>query len=137
MSHEVAIHDQREPRDIGLASLGHAQDYATNVSEVTGRVVDHFRNTRLEEANQLLAQVLDAIHVLVFTIDSASHVLEGDLAERCPDASADSEAWIARLLEAQENRDWIRVADVLEYDVRRSLDGWSETLAAIVEGEAR
>ena len=133
MSQEVAARDERPPREIGISSLGHARDYARNVADVTDRVVERLRGARIEEANELLAQVLDAIHVLVFTIDHASRLLDPDEAARCPQARLDSEAWVARLSQAQENQDWIRLADVLEYEVGESLRGWAESIVAMIE----
>ncbi len=131
MPQEVAVEDPRPPREIGLSSLAHARDYACRVSDVTDRVVEGLRSARIEEANELLAQVLDAIHVLVFTIDRATRLLEAADAERCPTARHDCEAWIDRLVEAQQDQDWIRLADVLEYDVSPSLEHWSRALRQV------
>lgn len=133
MPQEAHIEDERSPREIGLSSLAYARDYARSVADVTARVAEQLRSARIEEANELFAQVLDAIHVLVFTIDSSSGLLGAPEAESCPTARSDSELWIDRMIEAQEHQDWIRLADVLEYDVRRSLEEWSETIATIRE----
>ena len=137
MSHEVAVEDPRSPSEIGFSSLAHARDYARSVSDVTDRVVERLRSARIEEANELLAQVFDAIHVLVYTIDSSTRLLEDAVAERCPPARADAERWVDRLIEAHEDQDWIRLADVLEYDVRSSIVGWSDAIAAMPEVPTR
>jgi hypothetical protein len=131
MPQEAAAKDDRSPREIGLSSLSHARSYAKNVAEVTDRVAELLRSARIEEANDLFAQALDALNVLVFTIDSSTRLLDPEPAALCPAAQSDSETWVAHLIEAQENQDWVRVADVLEYDVRPSLDAWSEAIASV------
>jgi hypothetical protein len=121
----------RSPREIGLSSLAHASSYAQNVGSATDRVAELLRTSRIEEANDLFAQALDALNVLVFTIDSATHLLDAEIQTQCPAAQHEAQAWVTRLTEAQQNQDWIRVADVLEFDVRPSLDAWSDAIQAI------
>ena len=128
---ETNADDTRSPREIGLSSLAHARSYAQNVGSATDRVAELLRTSRIQEANELFAQALDALNVLVFTIDTATHLLGAEAKTQCPDAQSEAQAWVTRLADAQQNQDWIRVADVLEFDVRPSLDAWSEAINAI------
>lgn len=126
----------RSSREIGLANLAHARAYAENVRRATERVAALLRSARIEEANDLFAHTLDGLNVLVITIDGSAGLLGSEFAASLPAANAEAETWVQTLIDAQESQDWIRVADVLEYDVSPALERWSQSLRTVAGAAA-
>ena len=126
----------RSSREIGLSNLAHARAYAENVRRATERVASLLRAARVEEANDLFAHTLDALNVLVITIDAAAGLLGDEPVGALPSARAEADAWVGTLFDAQETQDWIRVADILEYDVSPSLERWSRALREVAGASA-
>lgn len=121
--------DERTPHEIGVATLHHAAEYAERVSVAVGEAAALFRAAKTELGNQYLAETLDAINVLLVTIDAAYDAMHAKQDERISTAS-ESQGWIEALCSAHAAEDWIRVADILEFDAGQSLVSWRDRIRA-------
>ena len=122
----VAIHSGDFDRVVH-ESLGELDLELKNTLESCGEIVRLLENRKEEDAYNRLAQVLDSIRIF-FTIFSE------DLGwDEAPDAeisrkelSAVLERALTQLISAQENRYWVSVCDVLEYEITPILESWQK-----------
>lgn len=118
------------PRGVALSALGSSIDYLPRVRAALARTVSLLRSGRIEEGNQLYAQLLDALGVVVYAISAAASQI-GPAARSLEGVSAEAEECVEQLLVAQERRDWIRVADALEYEMDLCLVRWDEQIREV------
>ena len=69
------VDDLLPPREAAVASLDSAGQYLTQLRVSLERTSGLFRAGNLGEANDLYAEVLDALHVLVFALTAAGRVI--------------------------------------------------------------
>jgi hypothetical protein len=132
----AATRDEQGPSEEcldGLAarSLGHVVEYAPAVTRAIARTAALLRDGDIAAANDLYAQLLDALSVLVFTVESAAGYLgsEGQ-ALRAPGAGM--LAGLGELEAAQRREDWIHVADVLQHVIAPIVARWSADAIQLV-----
>jgi hypothetical protein len=107
-------------------------------TELTG-CADHFRLGDDAQAIEGLMRVVEGLRLLFVGVGQIQRLLES---QELPgaDSVAEFQAEIPRLLdeviEAQEGRDWILLADLLEYDVMEQLATWEETSGRLLDGLA-
>ncbi len=116
--------ESRPTREIALSSLQHSSEYVAAVRDAVDRVVDLFRRGRSKEANELLAQVSDALGVLVAAISGVASAMP-QRSKNLLDPVGELVHWLDQVLEGQTNGDWVQVADILEYEVDPRLDDWA------------
>jgi len=125
----------RPPAAVALDGLASAREYAGRVRAALRRTGELFREGRVEDANHLYADVLDALSVLVFAAVSAGQQL-GERGAPLHDLEAQVRPWLAELLDAQGVHDWVRVADYLEYELDPILADWERRMDAVRGGAA-
>src|SRR6185295_3727603 len=90
--------------------------------ENTRDIVTQFENRAEERAHTQLGHLLDSIKIF-FTVFSE------DLGwVDAPDNTANLENAIRQLIVAQENRFWVSICDVLEYEIVPILESWRDTV---------
>lgn len=90
--------------------------------ESTRDIIQQFENRTDERAYTQLAHLLDSIRIFY-------SVFSEDLGwVNAVDNSANLENAIRQLISAQENRFWVSICDVLEYEIVPILESWSETV---------
>jgi hypothetical protein len=90
--------------------------------ETTRDIIKQFENRSDERANAQLAQLLDSIRIFF-------SVFSEDLGwVDAPDNTANLESAIRQLIVAQENRFWVSICDVLEYEIAPILESWRDTV---------
>lgn len=125
----------RGAREIALGGLESASSYAGAVREGVAEAAAKLREGRVPEANRLLADALDALGVLVFAVGAARR----EIGESCRALDGLEEAlapWLGAVLPAHESADWIRVADLLEYEIAPIVESWRERLVTAHAEEA-
>src|SRR5882672_8081251 len=85
---------------------------------LTGEIVRLLENRQEEEAYNRLAQLLDSIRIFytVFSEDLGwSEAVDAEISRA--EFSAVLERSLTQLIAAQENRMWVSICDVLEYEI--------------------
>jgi hypothetical protein len=98
---------------------------------LTGEIVRLLENRQEEEAYNRLAQLLDYIRIFyaVFSEDLGwSEAADVEISRT--EFSAILERALIQLIAAQENRMWVSICDVLEYEIGPILESWQK----LVEG---
>lgn len=116
-------------------------EYLGRLSEGAGGVADKFRIGDEEEANTQLGKALDGLGVFTDLVETVKNLSRTDLSTIVDEAGESFSAKEDRLLKAlkdmevaQVNRDWVLVADILEYDIAPLMGEW-RTLLPLVERE--
>jgi hypothetical protein len=94
--------------------------------ENTREIIQCFEDRDEETAYNHLAQLLDAIRIFYSLFSEDLGWADADEAERIQQ-TATLENAIKQLIVAQENRFWVSVCDVLEYELTPVLEAWLTT----------
>ena len=103
------------------------------------RIGVDFRGHDVKAANKELVSLAQSLGTLVTLIGVVGQALDIDFSEfTVSDSSAkdlfeETGSQIGSLVQAQQDQDWITVADTLEYDVSPTLGRWRELLNALHE----
>lgn len=126
-------------RQVALHFLAHAEHFLDPLLEAAQGVAELFRVSDEREANIHYLRVLESLQLFLQTLDMARQVLGLDF-NRLSWAGQSAEQRLARLsdlvqemLTAQENQDWVLLADELQYDLSAELQGWRLHLASLRE----
>lgn len=119
--------------EVARESLDSSADYAGLVRDALSETAQLLRAGRIEDGNRLFADVLDALNVLVFAVTSAGRVLRAD-AELLHELEPELRPWLEAASDALEQRDWLRLADTLEYELRPRLAEWPERIRSLRAG---
>ncbi|MDR1677049.1 MAG: hypothetical protein LBS44_01500 [Deltaproteobacteria bacterium] len=120
--------------DMGLNFLKTGPAYLETLLEALTKIVEAFRLGDEQEANEYFLNFLEALHLLMTLLEQTRYVL--GLWQGSDDESASSlnqyleslATLLGNVLSLQEQKDWIYLADVLEYEFQDSL----RRLAAIL-----
>ena len=117
-------------QDLLANNLTNAKAYLEKLIPGFQKAADLFRMGNEQEANQYYLQVLDGIDwfsQVVLTIVNAQEKKfeEKSLEERQKELTG----LMAQMLEANENQDWVLLADLLEYEMIPFYKDWQEVLA--------
>ena len=126
----VAI--QRRPTlEVARSVLDQGADYTEQITKAIEQTVDHYRSARSDLANSLLASVIDSLTVLTGITYSVSSVL-ADEAQVLADLQGEIFPWLEELMQAQTDKDPLRIADALEYEVSPRVAEWGTTMRSLV-----
>ena len=117
-------------QDLLANNLTNAKAYLEKLIPGFQKAADLFRMGNEQEANQYYLQVLDGIDwfsQVVLTIVNAQEnkFEEKSLEERQKELTG----LMAQMLEANENQDWVLLADLLEYEMTPFYKDWQELLS--------
>ncbi|MDR1656886.1 MAG: hypothetical protein LBT47_04930 [Deltaproteobacteria bacterium] len=122
--------------DMGLNFLKTGPAYLATLLEALPKIVENFRLGDEQEANEHFLNFLEALHLLMTLLEQTRHVLglyEGADHEGATSLNSYLESLVGILntmLNLQEQKDWVYLADVLEFELDDSL----RKLAAILPG---
>jgi hypothetical protein len=110
-------------------SLGELDTELKNATASVAEIIRLLENRQEQEAYNRLALLLDSIRIF-FTVfsedlgwaDAADAEISG------PELSATLETALNQLIAAQENRYWVSICDVLEYEITPILQSWNKTV---------
>jgi len=94
--------------------------------ETTHEIIQLFENRDEENAYHSLAQLLDSIRIFYSLFSEDLGWADSNESERIQQ-TATLENAIKQLIAAQENRFWVSVCDVLEYELTPVLEAWLKT----------
>ncbi|MDR0356273.1 MAG: hypothetical protein LBJ64_11170 [Deltaproteobacteria bacterium] len=120
--------------DVGLNFLKTGPAYLETLLEALGKIVETFRLGDEKEANEYFLNFLEALHLLMTLLEQTRYVLgiwQGGDDEQASSLNQYLESLaevLGSILDLQEQKDWIYLADVLEYELQDSL----RRLAAIL-----
>lgn len=108
-------------------SLGELDQELKNTLVATKEIVRLLENRKEEEAYNKLASLLDSVRIF-FTVFSEDlgwvEVADAELSRS--EFSAALERALTQLIAAQENRYWVSICDVLEYEITPILESWQK-----------
>jgi hypothetical protein len=135
---ELALATQT-PAGLLEASLRVSREWLPPLRTELVGCADHFRLGDDAQAIEALMRVVEGLRLLFVGVGQIQRLLESQGLEGAARV-ADFQAEIPRLLDeiiaAQEGRDWILLADLLEYDVTEQLALWEEASGHLLESLA-
>jgi molybdopterin converting factor small subunit len=139
---------QKNPSDIGVlevelanlkdlvaTNLANALDYLKKLIPGFEKAADFFRTGNEQEANKYYLQVLDGVEWFSQVVNIIMRPGESEL----PDADAENlqkrqeklTGLMNQMLEANQNQDWVLLADILEYEMVPFYNDWEEILTKL------
>ncbi|MDR0622784.1 MAG: hypothetical protein LBJ61_13070 [Deltaproteobacteria bacterium] len=126
--------------DMGLNFLRTGPAYVETLLEALGKIVESFRLGDEQEANEYFLNFLEALHLLMSLLEQTRYVL--GLWQGSDDESGSSlnqyleslAELLTNVLSLQEQKDWIYLADVLEYEFQDSLRKLAAILPTLCHG---
>ncbi|MDR1545692.1 MAG: hypothetical protein LBU12_03060 [Deltaproteobacteria bacterium] len=126
--------------DLGLNFLKTGPAYLAALLEALPKIVENFRLGDEQEANEHFLNFLEALHLLMTLLEQTRHVLglwQGGDEEDSSSLNQYLES-LAKILNTlialQEQKDWIFLADVLEYELQDSLRKLAALLPQLCQG---
>ncbi len=113
------------------SALEESGQACTKLSELIREAADHLRAGEIQEGNGLLAGILDDFSFLVTLItDVGQHEpfvkgLNNETSERIETECTQMVDQLKMVLDAQEDQDWVFLADLLEYELSERVSSWS------------
>ncbi len=129
--------DNVELRENILQALQGASEACTVLSGFILQSANHLRSGEIREGNALLSKVLDDFSVLISFLDDVRRckpfVEEGryDSIDALDQESREMADLLKMAVGAQENEDWVYLADILEYEFSQKLGSWDGLLKGI------
>ncbi len=119
-------------KDLLANNLGNAKEYLEKLIPGFQKAADLFRMGNEQEAHKYYLQILDGIdwfsQVVLNIVKSRGNEVEG---QSFGDRQKRLTGLMAQMLEANQNQDWVLLADLLEYEMMPFYKDWQETLSRI------
>ena len=117
-------------KDLMANNLSNAKEYLEKLIPGFQKAADLFRMGNEQEAHKFYLQILDGIdwisQVVQTVVNSRNKELEGqDLKDRQERLTC----LMTQMLEANQNQDWVLLADLLEYEMIPFYENWQEALS--------
>ncbi|MEM9175869.1 MAG: hypothetical protein AAGC67_11600 [Myxococcota bacterium] len=130
----VAI--QRRPtRAVARSVLAQGADYCGQIEAAIDDCVGAFRSGRSDRGNEILADLTDSMTVLTGITVSVANILAAS-AQALADVQGGIFPWLEELVEAQTQEDPLRIADLLDYEIKPRIADWAVAMRALAEGDA-
>ncbi len=121
-----------ELQDLLANNLTNAKDYLVKLIPGFQKAADLFRMGNEQEANQYYLQVLDGIEwfsqVVIIIVSTQKNKYEEKSLEERQKKLTDL---MSQMLEANQNQDWVLMADLMEYEMIPFYKDWEELLSRI------
>ena len=118
--------------DLLANNLANAKEYLENLIPGFQKAADLFIMGNEQEAHKFYLQILDGIdwfsQVVLNIVKSRGNQVEG---QSLGDRQEKLTGLMAQMLEANQNQDWVLMADLLEYEMIPYYEDWQETLSHI------
>ena len=119
-------------QDLLANNLTNAKEYLEKLISGFQKAADLFRMCNEQEANQYYLQVLDGIEwfsqVITLIFSTQENKFEEKSLEKRQKQLTDL---MAQMLEANQNQDWVLMADLMEYEMIPFYKVWQEVLSKI------
>ncbi|MDR2405429.1 MAG: hypothetical protein LBE27_03560 [Deltaproteobacteria bacterium] len=126
--------------DVGMAFLKQGPEYLETLMEALPRIIEAFRLGDEQEANEYFLNFLESLQLLMSMLEQTRQVLnlwQGQDEESSSDLSQFLDSLVEvlnTLISLQEQKDWIFLADVLEYELTDALKKLAELLPLLSHG---
>ena len=121
-----------ELQDLLANNLTNAKDYLVKLIPGFQKAADLFRMGNEQEANQYYLQVLDGIEwfsqVVIIIVSTQKNKSEEKSLEERQKKLTDL---MSQMLEANQNQDWVLMADLMEYEMIPFYKDWETVLSRI------
>ena len=118
--------------DLLANNLANAKEYLEKLIPGFQKAADLFRMGNEQEAHKFYLQILDGIdwfsQVVLNIVKSRGNQVEG---QSLGDRQEKLTGLMTQMLEANQNQDWVLMADLLEYEMIPYYEDWQETLSHI------
>ena len=118
--------------DLLANNLANAKEYLEKLIPGFQKAADLFRMGNEQEAHKFYLKILDGIdwfsQVVLNIVKSRGNQVEG---QSLGDRQEKLTGLMAQMLEANQNQDWVLMADLLEYEMIPYYEDWQETLSHI------
>ena len=118
--------------DLLANNLANAKEYLEKLIPGFQKAADLFRMGNEQEAHKFYLQILDGIdwfsQVVLNIVKSRGNQVEG---QSLGDRQEKLTGLMAQMLEANQDQDWVLMADLLEYEMIPYYEDWQETLSHI------
>ncbi len=132
--------ETQDTSEVALHFMGSAQGYLRTIAHSSEKVAELFRTSDEREASEHYLRTLDSLQLFMQVLSTARDALNLDFTRNLPDGTW-PEMHLERLLSlvkemlvAQEEEDWILLADLLQYDLVDALNQWQEIIPIINQG---
>jgi hypothetical protein len=122
--------ERRPSKEVAWSVLEQGAAYTVRIVEAIAAVVDDYRSGRVEQANRILADILDSISILTGLTYSIAGVL-ADEARTLGALQGEIHPWLEEMLDAQTGEDPIRLADALEYEIAPRIERWGDAMRSL------
>ena len=116
--------------DLLANNLANAKEYLEKLIPGFQKAADLFRIGNEQEAHKFYLHILDGIdwfsQVVLNIVKSRGNQVEG---QSLGDRQEKLTGLMAQMLEANQNQDWVLMADLLEYEMIPYYEDWQETLS--------
>lgn len=125
--------------ELSVRTLENMGEFLDGLAEAINESADKFRIDDETEANKHFVSCVDALQIFIGVIDKVRDLNGLDFKTiQCADASvAEKEAALLKVFSAlhdtQKSRDWITLADVLEYELLPIISVWRDILPVLCE----
>ncbi len=124
-------------KDLVATNLANALDYLQKLIPGFENAADLFRTGNEQEANKYYLQILDGIEWfsqvvnIIMKPDEGEVVLPGAENENLQARQEKLTDLMSQMLEANQNQDWVLLADVLEYEMVPFYKDWEKILSKL------
>ena len=124
---------QRVPTSVVARSvLEQGADYCGQIDLALDETVEEFRAGRSDRGSEILADVSDSLNVLTGITYSVASSLPAS-AEALATVQSEIFPWLQELVEAQSEQDPLRIADLLEYEIKPRVSDWSVVMRSMAK----
>lgn len=124
-------------KDLVATNLANALEYLKKLIPGFEQAADLFRAGNEQEANKYYLQILDGIDWFSQVVSIIMNPDEGEM--KLPDADEDNlkarqkklTDLMSQMLEANQNQDWVLLADILEYEMVPFYKDWEKILSKL------
>jgi hypothetical protein len=117
-------------REMAMHFLASSQSYLAAINQSVSRVAELFRVSDEQEASEHYLNTLESIQLFLQMLQECRHILKLDFDSPILDGMSGEERLqkllllIKDLLAAQEQQDWVLLADILQYDLSAEIQLW-------------
>lgn len=124
----------KNPAEKVVALLKKMSEYLEGFSEGVGEVADQFRMGSPEEANKILMQAIEGVKAFTELLSTVRLVTQSELSDLSLENKSLGEREeklldvTKKMQSSQEEKDWVTVADLLEYELGPLMAEWKEMI---------
>ena len=132
--------ETQDIREVALHFMSNADIYLRTIAASSERVAEMFRVSDEREANEHYLRTLDSLQLFMQVLATSRDAFNLNFNRLLADGSWPEMhlerllSLIKEMLAAQEEEDWILLADLLQYDLVDALRRWQEIIPVVCDG---